>query len=87
MNYGLNDPWSTMEAFKVALDYVNKHFMCDEDKSLLQYRMMSIGLDPDAVAMIEAITFSQNCIIADKIDSAIKLPDLYGNEVRSRRFL
>jgi hypothetical protein len=72
MNYGLNDPWSAVEAFKVALDYVNRHFLCEEDKSLLQYRMMSVGLDPQAVELIEAIAFSQNCIFVNKADSAAK---------------
>lgn len=65
-NYGLHDPWSTIEAFKIALDYVNRHFLSSEDKSLIEYRLMSIGLDPSAVGEIESIEFSQNCLIIRK---------------------
>ena len=65
-NYGLNDPWSAVEAFKVASDYVNRRFLCEEDQSLLQYRMMSIGLDPLAVEEIESVLFTRNCIFAEK---------------------
>jgi hypothetical protein len=87
MNYGLNDPWSAVEAFKVASDYVNRDFLCDEDKSLLQYRMISVGLDPQAVGMIESILFTRNCIIAEKSDSSGLLSIPYSNEMASRRFL
>ncbi|MCP9793618.1 MULTISPECIES: hypothetical protein [Synechococcales] len=85
-NYGLNDPWSTMEAFKTAADYVNKKFLCDEDKNLLQYRMMSIGFDPQAVGMIDSIRFSQNCILIDKSNLSDLQITPYGNEMGSRRF-
>ncbi len=87
MNYGLNDPWSTMEAFKIASDYVNRRFLCDEDISLLQYRMMSIGLDPQAAGMIESILFSQNCILTEKANLAIREDYPYANELASRRML
>jgi hypothetical protein len=86
-NYGLNDPWSAVEAFKVATDFLNRRFLCDEDENLLQYRMMSIGLDPQAAGMIESILFSQNCILIDK-SKAFDLPTTpYENEMSSKRFL
>jgi hypothetical protein len=86
-NYGLNDPWSAVEAFKVATDYVNNRFLCDEDKSLLQYRMMSIGLDPQAAEMIDSILFSRNCILVEKSDLSDMQITPYENEIGSRRFL
>lgn len=85
MNYGLNDPWSVIEGFKVASDYLNRRFLCEEDKSLLQYRMMSVGLDPQAVEMAESILFSQNCIILEKSDVVVEnVPYRYSAE--SSRF-
>lgn len=86
MNYGLNDPWSTVEAFKLAADYVNRRFLCEEDKSLLQYRMMSIGLDPQAVEAIESVLFAQNCIMIDKNEASSQQDTPYGNSVASMRF-
>jgi hypothetical protein len=87
MNYGLNDPWSVMEAFKVAADYVNRRFLCEEDQSLLQYRMMSIGLDPQAVEMVESILFSRNCIFLEKLDASSYDMHPYNNSFASSRFL
>lgn len=87
MNYGLNDPWSTMEAFKVALDYLNRHFLCEEDKSLLQYRMMSVGLDPQAIDMAESILFSRNCILLEKQDDLVEDQQPYAHSPESSRFL
>lgn len=85
MNYGLNDPWSVMEAFKVAADYVNRRFLCEEDQSLLQYRMMSIGLDPQAVEMVESILFSRNCVILEKNDAAVQGLSPYQYSAESSR--
>ncbi len=87
MNYGLNDPWSVVEAFKLASDYVNRRFLCEEDKNLLQYRMMSIGLDPEAVELIESVLFSQNCILCDKGESSNQQDAPYENRMASMRFL
>lgn len=87
LNYGLNDPWSVIEAFKVASDYINKRFLCEEDKNLLQYRMMSVGLDPQAAELIETIQFSQNCIFAEKGDASCGNVIPYDNEASSRRFV
>lgn len=87
MNYGLNDPWSAIEAFKVAADYLNRRFLCEEDQSLLQYRMMSIGLDPQAVEMVESVLFSRNCILLDKLDAPAIDMGPYQNSMASSRFL
>lgn len=87
MNYGLNDPWSVMEAFKGASDYLNRRFLCEEDKSLLQYRMMSIGLDPQAVEMAASILFSQNCILLEKDIEAAEEVDPYPSSSASSRFI
>jgi len=86
MNYGLNDPWSAVEAFKLASDYLNRHFLCEEDKILLQYRMMSIGLDPQAVEVIESVLFSPNCILMDKCGLSNHQEAPYGNRMASLRF-
>ena len=87
MNYGLNDPWSAVEAFKLASDYVNRRFLCEEDKNLLQYRMMSIGLDPQAVEAIEGVLFSQNCIVIDKAEIPCQRETPYENSAASMRFI
>lgn len=87
MNYGLNDPWAAMEAFKVASDYLNRRFLCEEDKSFLQYRMMSIGLDPQAIEIVESILFSQNCILVEKNDEFAEGVSVYQNSIASSRFL
>lgn len=85
-NYGLNDPWSAIEAFKLSSDYVNRRFLCDEDQSLLQYRMMSIGLDPQAVEQIESVLFSRNCILLEKKNNAKDDNAPYPNAAASSRF-
>jgi len=86
MNYGLNDPWSVMEAFKVAADDVNRRFICEEDQSLLQYRMMSIGLDPQAVELVESILFSRNCVILEKNNATLEGQGPYHYSAESSRF-
>ncbi len=87
MNYGLGDPWSAVEAFKLASDYVNRRFLCEEDKNLLQYRMMSVGLDPQAVEVIESVLFSQNCILMDKAEVSSQQDAPYEQSMASMRFL
>ena len=87
MNFGLHDPWSAVEAFKVAADYLNRRFLCDEDKNFLQYRMVSIGLDPQAVEMIDSVLFSQNCLLIEKFDSFAEEELPYSNSMGSMRDL
>jgi hypothetical protein len=85
-NYGLGDPWSVMEAFKVACDYVNRRFLCNEDKSFLQYRMMSIGLDPAILDAVESIQFHRNLIAIAKADKVVVDNEPYGNAAAAERF-
>ena len=66
LNYGLQDGWSCLEAFKLAVDYLNRRFLCAEDRSLLAYRLLSIGLDPQALRDVEQISFGPNCIVIRK---------------------
>ena len=66
INYGLQDPWSTIEAFKLAADYLNRRCLGQEDRNLLAYRMLAIGLDPAALASVEMISFGPNCIAIHK---------------------
>jgi len=87
MNYGLHDPWSAIEAFKLASDYVNRFCLSREDQSMLQSRMMSIGLDPEAVDSIESILFSRNCILVQKRTSEEPLQVDYGHADATSRFL
>jgi hypothetical protein len=65
-NYGLSDPWSLVEAFKVAIDYVNRRYLSAPDRSLIEYKMMSVGLDPLAVELADSISFSGNLIAITK---------------------
>jgi hypothetical protein len=65
-NYGLNDPWSLVEAFKVAADYVNRRYLSLPDRSLIEYKMISVGLDPSAVELADCISFSRNLVAITK---------------------
>jgi hypothetical protein len=65
-SYGLHDPWSLIEAFKVAVDYVNRLYLSEQDKSLLEFKMMSVGLDPSAVMQVDSLFFAQNIVAASK---------------------
>jgi hypothetical protein len=85
-NYGLSDPWSTIEAFKIACDYVNRRYLSIEDKSFLEYRMMSVGLDPESVGLIESILFSRNLIVLNKTDQVRGSEEPYQNAIASARF-
>ncbi|KAF0654892.1 hypothetical protein L107_00195 [Cyanobium sp. Copco_Reservoir_LC18] len=64
--YGLHDPWSTIEVLKLAVDYVNRRFLSPEDKSLIEYRLLAVGLDPATVQNFESIEFSRNCVVITK---------------------
>lgn len=85
-NYGLHDPWSTIEAFKLASDYVNRRYLSSEDQSFIEYRLMSIGLDPVTVQQIEGIEFSRNCIVIRKSSVSAYQEQEYPHQNAIKRF-
>jgi hypothetical protein len=66
MRFGLFCRWSAIEAFKLAVDYTNRKYLSDEDKSLVEYSMMIANLAPSAAKLINSITFGQICALINK---------------------
>jgi hypothetical protein len=85
-NYGLHDPWSTMEVLKFASDYINRSYLAPEDKSLIEYHLMAVGLDPTTVQSFDGIEFSRNCVVITKslAERPVDIP--YAHEQATRRF-
>jgi hypothetical protein len=63
---GLFSKWSAIEALKLAVDYVNRAYLSEEDRNLLEYSMLLAGLDPATARMISSVTFGQNCALLIK---------------------
>lgn len=63
---GLFSPWSAIEALKLAADYVNRCFLGDQDRNLIEYSLLMAGLDPAAARQISSVTFGQNCALLVK---------------------
>lgn len=86
-SYGLEDPWSLIEAFKVAADYVNRLYLSEQDKSLIEFKMMAVGLDPSAVMQIDSLFFSQNLVAATKhMEEILPASIGYGHSQFTERF-
>jgi hypothetical protein len=66
MRYGLFSRWSAIEAFKLAADFTNRAFLAEQDRNLLSYSMMMVGLLPTAAELINMVSFGQNCVILTK---------------------
>lgn len=67
MHFGLFCRWSAIETLKLMADYVNRTFISQKDKSLLEYSMMLAGLSPSAAEDVSSITFAQNCVLLEKM--------------------
>lgn len=63
---GLFSRWSTIEALKLAADYLNRSCLDQEDRNLIEYSMLIAGLDPAAAQQISTISFGQNCALLGK---------------------
>lgn len=63
---GLFSRWSAIEALKLAADYINRAYLSEEDRNLLEYSMLMAGLAPAAARMINSLTFGQNCVLISK---------------------
>jgi hypothetical protein len=66
MRYGLFSRWSAIEAFKLAADFTNRAFLAEQDRDLLSYSMMMVGLSPNAAELINMVSFGQNCVVLTK---------------------
>lgn len=66
MRYGLFSRWSSIEAFKLAADFTNRAFLAEQDRDLLSYSMMMVGLSPNAAELINMVSFGQNCVVLTK---------------------
>lgn len=63
---GLFSRWSAIEVLKLAVDYLNRSYLSEEDRNLLEYSMLITGLDPAAARTINSVTFGQNCALLVK---------------------
>ncbi len=68
LRFGLFCRWSAIEAFKLAIDYVNRAFLSPEDRNLVEYSMTIAGLLPSAAQQISSVTFGQNCVLVAKTE-------------------
>lgn len=64
--FGVGSPWSAVEAFKLAADYLNRSMLDSADRDRLEYALSLCGLAPEAVAEIGMLSFAQNCILITK---------------------
>lgn len=63
---GLFSRWSAIESLKLAADYINRAYISEEDRNLLEYSMLIAGLTPTSAGMINTLTFGQNCVLLGK---------------------
>ena len=63
---GLFSRWSAIEALKLAVDYLNRSYLDQQDRNLVEYSMLIAGLDPAAAQQISTISFGQNCALLGK---------------------
>ena len=66
IRFGLFNKWSAIESLKLAVDYLNRTYLSEDDISLLEYSMAFAGLSPSAAKQISSATFGQNCVILRK---------------------
>lgn len=66
-NYGLADPWSSIEIFKLSADYINRKFLSDADINVVGYRLLSLGMDPNVLDTALSVQFFPNMIAVTKL--------------------
>lgn len=81
IRYGLFCRWSAVEVIKLLIDHINRRYMSDKDRSLLEYTMMITGISPTAASLAGSVTFGQNCISVTKaLDADLPLgEELYAH--------
>jgi hypothetical protein len=65
-SYGLGNRHSTIEAFKLVADYVNRRFLDPADQNWLVASLLDVGIDPAAAAQVESVSFGRNAILLNK---------------------
>jgi len=68
-NFGLGDPWSLIEIFKVVADLVNARFISEEDRQYLSYRLLSLGFDASLADSIFSTQFFPNLVAVKKVQN------------------
>lgn len=68
-NFGLGDPWSFIEIFKVVADLVNARFISEEDRQYLSYRLLSLGFDASLADSIFSTQFFPNLVAVKKMQN------------------
>jgi len=63
---GLFSRWSAIEAFKLAVDNLNRSYLDPDDRNLLDYSLLLSGLAPSAAQEINTVSFGQNCVLIGK---------------------
>lgn len=65
-SYGLDHRHSSIEAFKRVADFVNRRFLDPADRNWLYASLMDVGIDPEAAALVESVSFGRNAIVLAK---------------------
>lgn len=68
--FGIQSPWSAVEAFKLAADYLNRHLLDPVDRDMIEYGLSLRGVSPDTAAEIGMLCFGQNCVALTRAASA-----------------
>ena len=65
-SYGLGHRNSTVEAFKVVADFVNRRFLDPADLNWLHCSLLDAGINPAAAKLVETVSFGRNAIVLSK---------------------
>lgn len=66
LSFGLFSRLSLVNAFKVAIDFVNRLYLSPRDRQKITLKCRRLGFDLDALSSVSSISFSQNLIILRK---------------------
>lgn len=66
LSYGLDNRHSAVEAFKRVADFVNRRFLDSADRNWLYASLLDVGIDPEAAALVETVSFGRNVIVLAK---------------------
>jgi len=64
--YGLHYSRTLMAAMKLLVDWLNREFLSDADRSVLSTRLQDAGLSIATCHQVASIEFAQNCVILRK---------------------
>ena len=64
--YGLHSSRTLMAAMKLVVDWVNREFLSDADRSVLSARLRDAGLSAATCDQVASLEFAQNCVLLRK---------------------